>query len=344
MKKVIFWGMLIICATFFSGCNQSKRFGDISDPSSLTSLQVTGFSTSGFYSTCYPELDLSDIEKLPVYHASRIDCETRLEQLEKKIPGIFYNSLNLIESQNNSYSNESGSFCVGFDNNCDWIYFRNAEQSKTFFEEVGLRLPEKDIAKYNEKTGELTINEKKIQTLIQECEGMAVQLRNADFCLGDYSVRREGLWNDKKNIIHANYSITISYTNAYPETTKDRLLNYYNLYDRIDFIFSFQHDDIFDFKIKSYTVENLYLVDDYGIISPEKSIERFDDNINVYFSYDKIDEKVTFNADTESIKDYSIYIIYVCDKENFIRPIYSKQDYRFVGNFFGAAWIDAIKY
>ncbi len=344
MKKVILGVMLIIGVTIFNGCNRTKQFGDISDPSSMISLQVTGFSTSGFYSTRYPELNLSDIEKLPVYKSPVIDCETRLEQIEKIIPRDFYNSLNLIESQSNSYSNNNGSFSVGFDYNCDWIYFRTAEQSKNFFDNVGLRLPEKNTVKYNEKTGELAINEEKLQTLIQKCEEIAVKLRNQDFRLGNYSVRREGLWSDEKNVIHANYSITISFTNVHPETTRDRLLDYYNLYDRVDFTFLFQHDDIFDFQIKSYTVENLIFVDDYSVIPIEKSIERFDDNVNVYFSYDKIDGELTFNADTESIKDYNIYIIYVCDKENFIRPIYLKQDYNFVGNFFGSAWIDAIEY
>lgn len=51
-----------------------------------------------------------------------------------------------------------------------------------------------------------------------------------------------------------------------------------------------------------------------------------------------------YYTNSDTVKDYGMYLVYVEDKEGYVRPLYMKQDYYSVGRIEGAAWIDAIDY
>lgn len=159
--------------------------------------------------------------------------------------------------------------------------------------------------------------------------------------------KKSGIWAMENDDIYGGCTTEINFykNGASDETTV--LLGYYGFIDRITASYTIDtfgvyssekaDNEFHEVKFEIFQSEHAYeKIGNYELLSYTEAKTQFDKDVNVYYSED---------ANAETIKDYSVYLVYGIDSKGYARPIYVKQAKGNIGNFnVNCGWIDAIKW
>lgn len=354
MKKIrLFCAFLSMIVCLFSvGCNkielpvldEQSQFGKFHEAIKCTRAyrDYEGLRFVNFY----PDIDLTDIDKLPVYFRRVPDygsLKTAIDAFAEKL-GLPYDTL---EEQYDELGNYIYASSPGKDIGCRadaWgvsVGYRFEEKSIETIENMGICFPH-DI-KYEISNGSPVLDPDDSAALTEACAPLAKLIGGEDYIYGDCRVDSSVVcWSEDGELYAPVLNVMVSYRNYQPQSGAELLLDFYDLTERVDFLFRYNPVYPPSVSIKLYTGEYLDLCGDFDIIPYDKAQKRFDDDVMViYDHFTYRDGRTDYSSNSELVADYDMYLVYI-ENEGFIRPIYMKQDYYHVGKTTAAAWIDAI--
>ncbi len=343
--------VLTMYSTLMSGCS------DISDKiCPLDDLKYVSYSMALFES--YPEVDLSKVTELPIYLLSKYDAN----ELHRKLYQVA-DSLGIEEEPkitceyNHLYPPVVDDWETLAQMPASEVEHKFAPSYKSSFIRLTNNLIQQESYAYD-NTG----NEYKACAMLgidftgfkfdydnDKMSASVDQLELERLCaLGENYIEEHkdilaNVNNITKTTVHTNnghfghYSVCVKLNFREEQFTEPRdiLLDFCSLKKGVDINFTCQDNlEIIEFKAISYPADNFALVDTVKIIPYETAKQMFD----------KGDVNYEGDADINSTCDYDIYLFYVVDNNNYIRPVYLKQENGRIGDFTDAAWIDAISY
>lgn len=350
--------ILVFLALIFSnvGCsNNMTELPGLEEQSNFEAVKATHYFRDyrgKVYTNLYPKVNLADIDTLPVFFQNEPEyslLETSLDSFAESLALLNNSFEKRYEEYDNIHSNQlvytlednSMVLCSNIWG-CELLYPHITEKNQKIIEDLGIYFPQTPEYEVNENR-ELTPAPNDIDSILEACKPLAAAIGGEDYIYGDYNVTASLVCeNENGELYSPSFTIVVSYRNYLPQNASELLIDYYNLGNRIDF--SFVYTDLSNptISVRFYTCEYLTFCGDIDIIPYDTAKARFNNNQEV--NYDFIlnsNVEMVYLSGAEAVADYETYLVYV-NNENFIRPIYMKQDHLLAGNFKGAAWIDAI--
>lgn len=371
IKSISFF-LLFVSLIVISGCQKKIVFPEISCDDTYALKKTGRLRGDNGWSSFYPECDLSQIDKLPVYrNVADYDVlkEIAIDNAQKLSVNLSALSENIDPQKSGDetmcvYSGKTNTFYISDDG--DFLYYETSTRIAVSGHKFVMHIKtdsneDLDIfdtslgefpttVDYDLKDGELILSEKNIRLYTDKCNEYLKMLKKEDYVLHNIQTDYHKRFS---NYIVTDYpDITIKLKYFPPrvhEYASDILLDYYELNSCVELIISYyinpspNYGDILSCEISLCIIDTDWMnnIGEYNIIPISKANSMFDNNDNVsYYKEFSPDE----NEYLSEFKNYNIYLVYVEDNEGYIRPIYMKQDYYSVGNLYRSAWVDAINY
>lgn len=355
MKKILLnLPCIIICALILiTGCSSNKPL-----------FMEIQYCTEAFHlpaKRLYPALDLSKINRLPVYEY--LDKDSLYERTSDFAAKL------LIDTSQMTDESEENSKEVRYINDDKNIHCNlyASENLVSLYAETNYNF-DSDIVNtqigsypfmldYEVNESGFVLSEDAVQLYKDNARELLKKLHKENYTQSDFDISIHPYIEDTDYLKNNDYTVTIILSYYPPksgENCSDEVLELYSLDSHISLdITYFSKNGFQSVWLKEYNSDWLNEVGQYEIIPHSEVQLRFDNDDNVrYGNYDYAHDPVTdipnetwkYYTDSDTVRDYGTYLVYVEDKEGYIRPLYMKQDYRRVGQMEGAAWIDAIEY
>ena len=303
IKRVI--TLIITCLfamTALTGCaNANKQTFENAEMTNAQALKQTKYVRSSFYTDPYPTIDIDQLSRLPVYYFSDYNSNTARQKIAD-FSETLHTDDQIINENINSVS------AVFTD---DELY-NNTLTSELFAYAVS------DIEySYDPESDTIELDEQCKQNIINACEKLS-SIFGYDI-YNSFYIRREQIYN-QNDVLNADFSVIISFGNNGINSELDKLLNYYDLSDKLEIRIQVSDGACRKLTVTKFDTDCLVKVADYDITPIGKAFDR----------YPPITEPV--------------YIVYVKDDNGFIRPVYTDQDYYKLGSFDNCQYADALIY
>lgn len=349
-KITVFIFVLVLTFMFIlTSCNSKQSgFPKISKWDDAEALVKTGYLRNGILADPYPECDLTQIKMLPCYKYN--DEQDILRKRITEFANLF--SLDISQWDENFNSGDNHMRYSISDNMVEKsIYASGCSVG------ISVTVPYTDGAEmldtplgsfcatpnYVESNGSLVLSEELAKSYSANAEILLDKLRRKYILHKVDSEKYNSSFGN--NEFPENIKTTFCYCTE-PQTNEAEsvLLHYYGLDNCVRFQTSY-YNGKFNATLNMSDTDYMSEVGNYKIIAYSEAKCEFDDDDNVtYCQFSETDSELRQSDNAETVRNYDLYLVYVQDNSGYIRPIYMKQDYYSVGNLFGAAWIDAIKY
>ncbi len=349
MKKIYI--LVIACVLFIlTGCAGKELPAANGD---VEPLKDIGITRNGDLINPYPEIDIGNITSLPVYRASNVSldpCYKKIIELETEYFGEVYGfeppfyaadewrirdcgfSINLI---NDLPTDRYNPMLYGEEEHysaSNWgfnIYFRDILQDKYsgIFPFPFDECPPVEINN--------TISSDEAVNMLIPAAEKHIKKRELIYP-NDCSYTDSEYYVVEK--LREHYGLILNFRPQEMSSDRDVLLDYFNLCKKVSFELQWfgPEQEGFDpnakcvsLDINCFTTNNYEYLGDYKLITVEEAKERLDNGGDDVFAF--------FSAEKGGSYDH-INLLYVGDKQGYIRPVYAAVNGRYY-----TAWTDAVK-
>lgn len=335
---------IILIILTFSDCSK-EELPNLTE-SSQSMLNEMYITKNGDIENAYPEIDLNNISRLPVYKVKSISLDTLYENILDienaygiNVPFADWNIWN--DDSNIELSNSVSAQEYGFDffdveqsfsadNNGFCIYFRDILQDK-YSKYFDFSKEEKFLSAINEQTNYDDVVEILKNVYKNHIDSYGSVYDNYFYTDYKYSVIEK---------LEKKCGIILNFRHKTLLSDRDILLDYYGLCDKISFEIQW-HDEIpldssFSYLytnvplyIRKFSMDNFEYLNDYDLITFDDARKRFEKGDNVFYA---CSQKPSYDE---------IQLVYVCDTQGYIRPVYMAVKYGI--DIMYVMWTDAIK-
>lgn len=335
---------MCVLLIMLSGCTQSE-LPDIDND--VTQLKMLDITRNGDLINPYPEIDISQITSLPVYKASNVNIDPSYKKImdletEYMSPICDYKSSFYVDDEWHIWDYGYGiDLEHSFDSDIcinDEVYTASNSGFHVYFRDV-LQKKYSDIFSFPFDKCPLIEIDKSIS-----CD----EAVNILMPTVDTHIKKQGIiypnnysYTDYKYYAVAesvnNYGLILNFRPQELSSDKDILLDYFDLCNKISFEFQWykkEEDELWksdcvSLNINSSTTDNYEFIGEYDLITIEEAKEIIDNAGDDVFEF-------LFGRKGGEYDD--IHIIYIADKQGYLRPVYAttnRNTHR--------VWTDAIK-
>lgn len=282
---------VLFLTTFISGCtfgSTNEKLPDI-DFSTAQALKETHYSRSGYYTNLYPDIDNSQLNILPVYTY----CEYTEEMSVKKMTD-FCRVLGIDDCADEPYKSDTVNWVAAV---FSAVQLQNNNVLSDIFSDVGNEIS----YTYDSETDSIILEENDREILYSALAKLA-ETFGYEIC-NSFDIRKEAV----NSLDEAIFSVIVSYSNCDVETERDKLLNYYDLADKLEIQIKVIYGELYQMSIVEYDTECLNMVGEFKVLPANKALK-------------------------SNTSDKDIYILYILDENGYIRPVYTNQDYYNLGD------------
>lgn len=291
-------------------------------------------SRGGTYANPFPDIDLSCVNTLPIY------TSRWTEEIGRTELNTFLASYNIMADDHDIYFNEVERNVSFFRYDFD-LQFCSSYKSLEVVNPIKF---DSDISSEIELPSDITYtlssNGKpmfSVDVKKQISENITSYLNSHEDLFGH--VNETVITTTELSRSSNALTVELKSSNCSDNVT-DIILDYFGFLDNLDVTLHYDFDNKIwnGMTITRYSRERFAEVGEYSIIPYSEAFRRFRENDTVNY---------TRHCDYETIKNCDVYLIYIMDSNDYIRPIYvcTSADFIEYDNAFGSfAWIDAIIY